>query len=260
MAVNVHFTSCTTENLSRKDMLAWVNETLQSDFRKVEELCTGAAYCQLMDLLFPGCVPLKRVKYCTNIDLDFIHNLKIFQNALVAMKVDKSVPIDRLSKGRFQDNFEFLQWFKKFFDANYDGKPYDPQAARHNAPMGYGTPNTLKPSQKANISGSCLASMKARSAEKKTTCGSAAAAAALEKGTTKSASIDHVDSNNACSEKLVALKEERDELVDKMEAARLERDYYYQKLMLIEALVADEETEEHREFCDRAKKIMYAES
>ena len=25
----------------------------------------------------------------------------------------------------FQDNFEFLQWFKKFFDANYGGQEYD---------------------------------------------------------------------------------------------------------------------------------------
>ena len=33
--------------------------------------------------------------------------------------------MDRLVKGRFQDNFEFIQWFKKFFDANYDGHPYD---------------------------------------------------------------------------------------------------------------------------------------
>ena len=37
--------------------------------------------------------------------------------------------MDKLVKGRFQDNFEFLQWFKKFFDANYDGHPYDPMAA-----------------------------------------------------------------------------------------------------------------------------------
>ena len=29
------------------------------------------------------------------------------------------VPVDRLIKGRFQDNFEFIQWFRKFFDANY---------------------------------------------------------------------------------------------------------------------------------------------
>lgn len=33
-------------------------------------------------------------------------------------------------KGKFQDNFEFIQWFKKFFDANYDGKEYNPLLAR----------------------------------------------------------------------------------------------------------------------------------
>lgn len=55
------------------------------------------------------------------------------------------VPIDRLVKGRFQDNFEFLQWFKKFFDANYQGTDYDALGMRggeglggggHNAPRG----------------------------------------------------------------------------------------------------------------------------
>lgn len=40
------------------------------------------------------------------------------------------VPIERLVKGRFQDNFEFVQWFKKFFDANYSGEEYDAVAAR----------------------------------------------------------------------------------------------------------------------------------
>jgi len=54
MAVNVYSTNVTTENLSRHDMLAWVNDCLQSQFSKIEELCTGAAYCQFMDMLFPG--------------------------------------------------------------------------------------------------------------------------------------------------------------------------------------------------------------
>lgn len=40
------------------------------------------------------------------------------------------IPVERLVKGKFQDNFEFLQWFKKFFDANYDGKEYDPLLSR----------------------------------------------------------------------------------------------------------------------------------
>ena len=54
MAVNVFNTSVTNENLSRHEMLAWVNANLQSQIAKVEELGTGAAYCQLMDMLFPG--------------------------------------------------------------------------------------------------------------------------------------------------------------------------------------------------------------
>jgi len=40
------------------------------------------------------------------------------------------IPVEKLVKGRFQDNFEFVQWFKKFFDANYDGREYDPVEAR----------------------------------------------------------------------------------------------------------------------------------
>lgn len=48
------------------------------------------------------------------------------------------VPIDRLVKGRFQDNFEFLQWFKKFFDANYSGGEYDAAALRNGEQMGNG--------------------------------------------------------------------------------------------------------------------------
>lgn len=48
------------------------------------------------------------------------------------------IPVDRLIKGRFQDNFEFLQWFKKFFDANYDGRDYDGLDARGGANLGSG--------------------------------------------------------------------------------------------------------------------------
>ena len=54
MAVNVYNTSVTNENLSRHEMLAWVNDCLQTSYCKVEELCSGAAYCQFMDMLFPG--------------------------------------------------------------------------------------------------------------------------------------------------------------------------------------------------------------
>lgn len=51
------------------------------------------------------------------------------------------IPIDKLIKGRFQDNFEFLQWFKKFFDANYDGREYDPIEARGGITIGSAATN-----------------------------------------------------------------------------------------------------------------------
>ena len=54
MAVNVYATNVTADNLSRHDMLNWVNGCLEANFTKIEELCSGAAYCQFMDMLFPG--------------------------------------------------------------------------------------------------------------------------------------------------------------------------------------------------------------
>lgn len=50
---------------------------------------------------------------------------------IIVLILFQIIPIDKLVKGRFQDNFEFLQWFKKFFDANYAGQHYDPVEARN---------------------------------------------------------------------------------------------------------------------------------
>uniref|UniRef100_A0A1B0BFC7 Calponin-homology (CH) domain-containing protein n=1 Tax=Glossina palpalis gambiensis TaxID=67801 RepID=A0A1B0BFC7_9MUSC len=141
MATNVYSTNATTEHLSVHDMLAWVNERLQAQFGKIEELRTGAAYCQFMDNLFPSSVPMTHVKFCTNSEHEYIQNFKILQASFEKVKADKVILIDKLVKGDFQDNFEFLQWFKKFFDPNYDGKDYDASAARDVAQMGYGKTN-----------------------------------------------------------------------------------------------------------------------
>jgi len=54
MAVNVALTSATSDNLSRHDMIQWINTSLGMQHKKIEELCSGAVYCQFMDMLFPG--------------------------------------------------------------------------------------------------------------------------------------------------------------------------------------------------------------
>merc|ERR1712173_75573 len=89
-------------------------------------------------MLFPNCVQLKKVKFKTKLEHEYIQNFKVLQAAFKRMTVDKIVPVDKLIKGRFQDNFEFLQWFKKFFDANYQGGDYDAFEARGGAQMGNG--------------------------------------------------------------------------------------------------------------------------
>merc|ERR1719154_894608 len=81
-------------------------------------------------MLFPGSIQLKKVKFNTNLEHEYISNYKTLQASFKRMSVDKIVPVDKLIKGKFQDNFEFLQWFKKFFDANYDGKEYDADEMR----------------------------------------------------------------------------------------------------------------------------------
>lgn len=135
MAVNVYNTSVTAENLSRHDILAWINDTLKTNLTKIEELCTGGAYCQFMDMLFPGSIRMKKVKFDTKLEHEYINNFKNLQEGFKKLNVEKIIPVEKLVKGRFQDNFEFVQWFKKFFDANFDGKDYDALAARDGVPL-----------------------------------------------------------------------------------------------------------------------------
>lgn len=67
-------------------MLAWVNDSLSTKYSKIEELCTGAIYCQFMDMLFPGSVMLKKVKFNTKLEHEYINNFKVLQVVLVLIE------------------------------------------------------------------------------------------------------------------------------------------------------------------------------
>lgn len=45
-------------------------------------------------------------------------------------QIDRPVPVEHLVKCRMQDNLEFLQWAKKFWDQHYPGGDYDAVARR----------------------------------------------------------------------------------------------------------------------------------
>nr|XP_017016531.1 microtubule-associated protein RP/EB family member 1 isoform X3 [Drosophila kikkawai] len=272
MAVNVYSTNVTSENLSRHDMLAWVNDCLQSQFSKIEELCTGAAYCQFMDMLFPNSVPVKRVKFRTNLEHEYIQNFKILQAGFKKMSVDKIIPIDKLIKGRFQDNFEFLQWFKKFFDANYDGRDYDASAVREGAPMGFGSgavkslpgtgssgvgssyrrapPATTRPA--ATTSAVKPTATKVISRTNNVAPASRVAAAAT--GTVKKN-----DSGSSVNNQQI--EEMSNQVMDmriNMEGLEKERDFYFSKLRDIEILCQEADDAEGHPLIQKILDILYA--
>lgn len=45
-------------------------------------------------------------------------------------QVDKPIPVEQLTKCRMQDNLEFLQWTKRYWDQHYPGGDYDAVARR----------------------------------------------------------------------------------------------------------------------------------
>lgn len=270
MAVNVYSTNVTTDNLSRHDMLSWVNDCLRSQFTKIEELCTGAAYCQYMDMLFPGSVPMKRIKFRTNLEHEYIQNFKILQAAFKKMNVDKIIPIDKLIKGRFQDNFEFLQWFKKFFDANYDGREYDAYLARDNLPMGMGGAGAPKGNGVAVAAASVprrapLVSSTSRDKIKpmsKVTPSRPMAQTVSRPagGLGSTANASKSSSQNSVSNQQV--EELTTQVMDMrlhLEGLEKERDFYFSKLRDIEILCQeDEQNETPNALIQRILNILYA--
>lgn len=240
MAVNVYSTSVTSDNLSRQDMLMWINESLQMSLTKIEMLCSGAAYCQFMDMLFPNSVPLKKVKFGAKLEHEYIHNFKLLQVAFKKIGVDKIIPVDKLVKGKFQDNFEFVQWFKKFFDANYGGSDYDPLEARQGQdamPMPTAMSALNKPPKKA-FSQAPQRSPVAKVAPK----------------------VAPISARKAGSG---GAGEERAELLNELEALKLtiqdiekERDFYFGKLRNIEVICQEKEGEDN-ETLQRILDILY---
>jgi len=220
MAVNVFNTSVTNENLSRHEMLSWVNSNLQSQIAKIEELGSGAAYCQLIDMLFPGIVPLKRVKFNSKLEHENINNFKLLQAAFKKMNVDQTIDVDKLSRQKFQDNFEFLQWFKKFFDANYSGCEYDALEARGGAPLGNGKHGKVP----SNIT-----------SPRRVTNG----LKLTSNGRSPLKPISNTVTANGKNGKLDDLAVQIDELKLSIDGLEKERDFYFGKLRDIEVLVQE---------------------
>lgn len=100
---------------SRHDLLNWINQLLQLNITKIEHLGTGAVYCQILDSIF-GDIPLHKVKFNANQEFQYVQNFKVLQAAFLKHSIDNAIPVERLIKLKFQDNLEFTQWMKRYWD------------------------------------------------------------------------------------------------------------------------------------------------
>jgi RP/EB family microtubule-associated protein len=230
---------------SRTELIAWLNDLLQVNYTKVEQCGTGGAYCQIMDSVF-GDVQMSRVKMNAKHEYEYIANFKILQNIFKAKKIDKPIPIEKLVKCKMQDNLEFLQWAKRFWDANYHGNGYDPVARRRGAPTD--TPATIAPLAPTHRGG----------------VGPSLTTAGGNRAGGRTPISGHRSASAQPNEAIQALQAQLKEMSTHMEGLEKERDFYFAKLRDIEILVQQElESSDRSESKDadvlkEIQKILYS--
>jgi RP/EB family microtubule-associated protein len=76
---------------------------------------------------------MARVKFNVNAEYAYLENFKILSNTFRKHHVDRPIPVEQLVKCKMQDNLEFLQWTKRYWDQYYPGGEYDALARRKGA-------------------------------------------------------------------------------------------------------------------------------
>jgi len=112
--------------VGKKVLIDWVNNFLEINIEKVEQMANGAIYCNLWDAIHPGTIPMSRVDFTVKHSYDFTKNWKLMQNGFQKAGIEKMIPVQRLIKARYQDNLEFMQWMYKYARDTYNGDPDDP--------------------------------------------------------------------------------------------------------------------------------------
>jgi hypothetical protein len=65
-------------------------------------LCSGAAYCQFMDMQFPGSTALKKVKFWVKVERNISRTSKYHKQVLRGWVINKIIPVHKLVKGKFR--------------------------------------------------------------------------------------------------------------------------------------------------------------
>ncbi|KAJ3220179.1 hypothetical protein HDU67_005505 [Dinochytrium kinnereticum] len=238
---------------SRTELLAWLNDLLQLGYTKVEQCGSGAVHCQIMDSIYRD-VPISKVKFAAKHEYEYIQNYKILQSVFDKHKIDNRIPVQQLVKCKFQDNLEFLQWMKKFWDQYYPGGVYDAIARRKGDNAGPSSASLSKmssrtasgPMKKATSNPSVANVPKgppARSSNGSLPSARAAPAAghhsngALSRSASAGWEKEKAEIEGEYQRIVADLTQQTNELRSVVDQAEREREFYFGKLREIEILV-----------------------
>ncbi|KAK0363892.1 microtubule integrity protein mal3 [Friedmanniomyces endolithicus] len=208
---------------SRQELLAWLNGLLQLNITKVEQCGTGAAYCQIYDSIFLD-IPMSRVKFNANSEYQYLENFKILSNCFRKHHVDRPLTVEQLTKCKMQDNLEFLQWTKRYWDQYYPGGDYDALARRKGTGPG-AAPSAAVPAATPT------------SARTSTSANTGARRPGPMGGATGTAPRTASRQTGAGGPASTALQQKNAELMETVQGLERERDFYFSKLRDIELLI-----------------------
>jgi len=123
--------------VGRNELLNWLNDLLQLGYTKVEQVASGAAHCQILDAVYPGKVPLHKVNFNAKFEYEYVKNYKVLQEIFNKVGIDRFIDVPKLIKAKYQDNLEFLQWIKRYFDLHFPGDKYDAVERRRESKSSY---------------------------------------------------------------------------------------------------------------------------
>ena len=239
--------------VGRGELLQWANELLDLNLTKVEQCATAAVYCQIIDAIYPGTFPISKVNWGAKHEYEFVNNYKILQKAFDKNGITRHIEVTKLVKAKYQDNLEFMQWLKRYFDLNYNGEPYDAVSRRKGHDLYYiGSGNKPMKSKTQGIGGASKKKYVPPTGVSRV--GGAAKKFTKPTGSTMASS----GAGSATQQKKIQeLEGEVAELKLTSDTLEKERDFYFGKLRDIEVLLQAYQDQEIP-VVDMVLKILYA--
>ena len=96
--------------IGRLELVSWLNHVVQADYTSVTDCADGVAFCQLLDAVYPGRVPLHRLNFDARFVEDRERNLRVVRDTLTRLEMEVDVDVEGIAKGKFQACNEFLRW------------------------------------------------------------------------------------------------------------------------------------------------------